>query len=310
VTTVAATLQRKAYKGRMAGSPDKKTKKNDMPMMQMLWVDLTVSVKNGDIPPGLKTHCEAVYCSSQEQLDRILAQQRIDLICFDFDYPDRAGLRLLRDAKARYASKPVIMFTVQHSEALAIWAFRNKVWDYLVKPVPQSEMQRCMSTLLRVLSEQRSQTPRTAAVHGQKIPEEIAYTPKLQEAVLAPAIFYVEKHFHAKIRSEDVAKLCGLSPFRFSRAFKESFGMTFRDYLVAYRLRQACRLLENPAVSVTDVAFAVGFNDASYFTRMFKQRTGVAPSALVGQSSVSAAGTLSSVHSAMDLLPKLPDLMH
>jgi AraC-like DNA-binding protein len=294
----------------MDGPPEKTEKKNVMSRLQMLWVDLTVSLKSGDIPAGLQQHCETVYCGSPEQLDRILAKQRIDVICFEFDYPDRTGLRLLRDVKAKYPSKPVIMFTVQHSEALAIWAFRNKVWDYLVKPVPQSEIQRCMVTLLRVLSQQRTQPQRTAADRGQKIPEEIAFTPKLQDSVLAPAIYFVEKHFHSKIRSEDVARLCGLSPFRFSRAFKESFGMTFRDYLVAYRLRQACRLLENPAASITDIAFAVGFNDASYFTRMFKQRIGVAPSALVGQSSVAATGTFGNIHSALGLLPKLPDMMH
>ncbi len=59
--------------------------------------------------------------------------------------------------------------------------------------------------------------------------------------------------------------------------------MTFRDYVVAYRLREACRLLENPTTSVSDVAYAVGFNDASYFSRMFKQRVGLAPSLVLGR---------------------------
>jgi AraC-like DNA-binding protein len=73
-----------------------------------------------------------------------------------------------------------------------------------------------------------------------------------------------------------------MSPFRFSREFKKTFGKTFRDYLIDYRLKEACRLLENPAATITDVTYAVGFNDPSYFSRVFKQRFGVTPSLMVG----------------------------
>ena len=72
--------------------------------------------------------------------------------------------------------------------------------------------------------------------------------------------------------------MCSMSPFVFSRKFKDVFGISFRDYVVRYRLRAACGLLKNPGSSVTDVAFAVGFNDVSYFSRMFKRHFGMPPS--------------------------------
>jgi YesN/AraC family two-component response regulator len=254
-----------------------------MEKLETLWVDLTVSVNEGELPPGFRRHCTTTHCSESTQIGELLRERSFDLICFDFDYPERTMLRLLRDTKSRHPSLPVLMLTVQHSESLAVWAFRSKVWDYLVKPVGTKEAERCLTALQRALAHRREQTGRMAAVRSDRIPGEVSYTPKPEACSVAAALYYVEQNFHSRIKSEDVAGLCGLSPFRFSRLFKETFGITFRDYLVSYRLKEACRLLENPTVSVADVAFAVGFNDPSYFTRIFKHRVGVAPSVLIGQ---------------------------
>jgi AraC-like DNA-binding protein len=249
-----------------------------------LWIDLTVAVKEGDSAPEFTRHCEVVHLATHEEIGSALATRSVDFLCFDFDYPDRVGLRLLRETKAAHPSLPIVMLTVQHSEALALWAFRAKATDYLVKPVSRQEGDRCIAAISCVRNFAVSQTPRAPALQPNKIPEEVSYAPKSETASLAPAVMYVEKYFRSKIRGDEVAARCGLSPFRFSRAFKEAYGITFRDYLVDYRLKEACRLLENPTASVTDVAFAVGFNDASYFARMFKQRIGTPPSLLVGHS--------------------------
>jgi YesN/AraC family two-component response regulator len=254
-----------------------------MSKLQTLWVDATLSVKDGELPAGFRERCETTYCSEPEKIDEILARRPIDLICFDFDYPDRTGLRVLRDTKVAHPSVPVVMLTVQHSESLAIWAFRAKITDYLVKPVPLHEAERCLVALLRALNHRRTQSPRAAALHPSKIPDEISFTPKAEDSSLGAAISYVEQNFRSKVRGDDAAALCGLSPFRFSRLFKDTYGLTFRDYLVNFRLKEACRLLENPSVTVADVAFAVGFQDPSYFTRIFKHRVGTAPSLLIGQ---------------------------
>jgi AraC-like DNA-binding protein len=69
-----------------------------------------------------------------------------------------------------------------------------------------------------------------------------------------------------------------MSPFRFSRSFRETYGITFQDYVVRYRILESCRLLKNPHANITDVAYAIGFNDASYFSRTFRRYVGISPS--------------------------------
>ena len=253
-----------------------------MDMPELLWVNLTVSLREAEFPSGFREYFNIRTCPDPYRLNDLVDERPPLAVGFDFDYPDRAGLQLLRATKRKYPSLPILMLTLQHSEALAIWAFRSKVWDYLVKPVPKKEADRCSRALLeigRIGSTQRSRSP---ALRGMGLPEEISNRQRASDPALAPAVYFIEKNYRSKIRNEDVAKTCGMSPFRFSRAFKEVFGVTFRDYLLDFRLKEACRLLENPATAVTDVAYAVGFNDASYFARVFKQRLGRPPSTMVG----------------------------
>ncbi len=249
----------------------------------LLWVNLTVSLKEAELPVGFREYFNIRCCADTFDLDTIILHRPPQALCFDFDYPDRAGLRLLLDIKSTHPSLPIIMLTLQHSEALAIWAFRSKVWDYLVKPIPRHETDRCLRTLLAVKGYSRTQRRRVPAIQQGKLPEEVSMRHRPADAMLSPAIYYVEKYYRSKFRIEDVAKVCGMSPFRFSRVFKESIGKTFRDYTIDYRLKEACRLLENPGTTVTDVTYAVGFNDPSYFARVFKQRLGVPPSMMIGQ---------------------------
>ena len=95
---------------------------------------------------------------------------------------------------------------------------------------------------------------------------------------LLPALYFVKQNYRFKIRNEKVSELCGMSPFRFSRTFRETYGITFQDYVVRYRILESCRLLKNPNTNITDVAYAIGFNDASYFSRTFRRYVGISPS--------------------------------
>ena len=112
------------------------------------------------------------------------------------------------------------------------------------------------------------------------MPASIVSTSSSGKKGLAPALYYVEQHFREKIRCDDVARLCGMSSFRFSRVFKDKYTIAFRDYVVRYRLREAYKMIKDQKASVTDAAFSVGFNDISYFSRMFKRHFDISPSSL------------------------------
>lgn len=103
-------------------------------------------------------------------------------------------------------------------------------------------------------------------------------TVPVQHAGVVRAPQFVAEHFHEKFPAADIAEHCGLSRFQFSRSFHAVFGITFREYLLRYRIIAACERLRLGDLPVTEVAYAVGFHDGSYFARMFRRYTGVLPS--------------------------------
>jgi AraC family transcriptional regulator len=76
-----------------------------------------------------------------------------------------------------------------------------------------------------------------------------------------------------------LAQLVGLSASYFCRAFSQSFGMPPQRFQSSRRIQRARILLTNRFASVTDVALAVGYEDASVFCRAFRRVTGLTPSA-------------------------------
>ncbi len=202
-----------------------------------------------------------------------------DALCFNFDFPAVSGLRFVPDAKKRWPSAPILMLTQQTSAELAVWALRSRVFDLLLKPVSADEVKRVLERITHAVAARRSQTERKPQVIAAQLPVETRYR---RHAPVAPrlqaAIAHVAKHYLRPIPESEVALLCNMSPSRFCRQFKAAFDVTFVEYLANYRMQQAKRLLSNPEMPVADVAAAVGFNDPSYFTRVFRKQEGVSPS--------------------------------
>jgi AraC-like DNA-binding protein/AmiR/NasT family two-component response regulator len=248
--------------------------------IRLLWIDLSTAETDAQPEELLEDYFDVVVCRRHERVARRLAQDDPEVVCFSFDYPDRAGSRLVEEMKRLYSSVPMFITTMQHSEELAVWAFRSRMTDFLVKPLQEDELLRCYGVLTDVCKAKRAQGNRVMAKSDQVMPASIVSTSGSGDKSLAPALYYVEQHFREKIRCDDVARLCGMSSFRFSRVFKDKYTIAFRDYVVRYRLREAYKMIKDQKATVTDAAFAVGFNDISYFSRMFKRHFEISPSAL------------------------------
>ena len=90
-------------------------------------------------------------------------------------------------------------------------------------------------------------------------------------------ITYIEQNYMDKITIDDIAKELGLSQSHFMKFFKNTMGTTFTNYLNDYRLTLASRLLASSDSSILDIAAEAGFENLSYFNRLFKKRFGVTP---------------------------------
>ncbi len=78
-------------------------------------------------------------------------------------------------------------------------------------------------------------------------------------------------------RLPDIARACGVSPAHLSRVFHQSTGLTISDYLARFRVGQVMERLKKRRHSVTDIAFACGFQSLSQFNRTFRRIVGCSP---------------------------------
>lgn len=87
----------------------------------------------------------------------------------------------------------------------------------------------------------------------------------------------IRNDYSKPLTLDDLAKVAHLNSQYFCRAFKEVTGRSPIDYLNYYRIECAAEQLRLPDLSVTEIALSCGFNDLSYFNRMFKRRKNMTP---------------------------------
>ncbi len=96
----------------------------------------------------------------------------------------------------------------------------------------------------------------------------------------------VELHLFSNLKVEQLAKLCNLSLSSFKREFRKEFNDSPANYINNKRLEKAKELLTISDLLVSEIAYEVGFQDSLYFTRLFKNKIGVPPSAYRTENSI------------------------
>lgn len=203
------------------------------------------------------------------------------MICMHYDRPDASGLSLLLDIKRAAPSIPITMLTVQHSEELAVWAFRSGVWEYLLLPLSPSERNHYLQAVRELCQIRSCSSPdnKQPLSRTPNLPESVRLTAQYQrQQPLQGAIQYIEEHFREHIEQKAMAERCGMTPFRFSRLFKQTYKVGFLEFILTKRMENAEQLLRNSQMPITSIAYAIGFQDPSYFARAFKQHFGSCPS--------------------------------
>jgi len=95
---------------------------------------------------------------------------------------------------------------------------------------------------------------------------------------LQPALEYIANNYMHPISLDTLANISAMSKYYFIRLFSKTFGMTPIEYINKVRMDRACDLLASEEdMRILEIALAVGFNDLSYFNRLFKRIVGIPP---------------------------------
>lgn len=88
---------------------------------------------------------------------------------------------------------------------------------------------------------------------------------------------FIKQRLDQCIRTTELASLLGLSVSHFSHAFKQTLGMTPKEYIAARRVEAAGQYMLSSEHSLSDIALSHGFCDQSHFCRVFRRETGLSP---------------------------------
>ena len=100
---------------------------------------------------------------------------------------------------------------------------------------------------------------------------------QLSYSRLKKALYYIQESYDHDISICEIASQCGISESHFMKLFKELTGMSFKAYLVSYRLELAAKQLSETNLKVIDIAGNCGFHNQSYFTRAFSKKYSQTP---------------------------------
>lgn len=97
-------------------------------------------------------------------------------------------------------------------------------------------------------------------------------------SIIEKAKSYIRDNYKKDISLDEVSREVDISPYYFSKLFKQETGGNFIEYLTEVRLRNARELLKDSGLSIKEICAESGYSDPNYFSRIFKKYEGVTPS--------------------------------
>ena len=219
-----------------------------------------------------------------------------DLILMDIEMPGMSGLDAARAVLAQRPSCRVIFVTAYSLFQYAHEAVHLGACDYLLKPVDPDELEASVRRAMRQIETERKLEELAAA---QPQPEQTETEEEAEDApeegensqtalVMAHVRRYLEDNYMFDLSLDSVGEILHISPAYLSAQFKKYQKLNFLDCLTELRINAAKELLADPFRSSAEVASMVGYEDASYFARAFKKRTGMTPTQYRRQASQKA----------------------
>jgi signal transduction histidine kinase/DNA-binding response OmpR family regulator len=202
--------------------------------------------------------CRVLRAGNGRDALALLKAEQPDLVLLDLMMPELDGFGVLEKMRAQETTRdvPVIVLTGQL--------------------LTEREMDRLNQGVAAVLGKGLFTAEETLA----HVESALARTRRLgsdARRMVRRAMAFIHEHHAEAISSKTIAHHLGVSKGHLSRSFRQEMDLTPTKYLNRYRVQRAKELLAAGDTSVTEVAMAVGFSDASYFSRIFRREVGIPP---------------------------------
>jgi signal transduction histidine kinase/ligand-binding sensor domain-containing protein/DNA-binding response OmpR family regulator len=240
---------------------------------------------NSDVRYFIRSHFEPIYKifeakNGQEGWDQAV---RIipDVIISDILMPDVDGYEFCRRIKKdeRTSHIPVLLLTALNSKEHEIEGLSCGADDYITKPFDISILQTKVENMLLVRRALKEKYTSEIILK----PSDITISSP-DERFLRKAIEVVEKNIsNADLDIEQFAVEVGVSRMQLYRKFNALTNMTVKEFIRSIRMKRAAQLLLEKKLTITEIAYAIGFKDMSHFRKSFHHEYGMSASEYIRQ---------------------------
>lgn len=206
----------------------------------------------------------------------ILANNKINLVMCDIEMPGISGLVLASEIRDNYPFTECIMVTCHADFDYLKSSMKNKVRDYILKPIDYDELDEILTKYVEDVKKE-SEIDRVNAV-VKSVQDASGMKEEHDSNPVETAKAYISEHLREKIYVEDLARLVYMNEQYFMRVFKKNTGMSITEYITDTRMKLAAELLRNTDKSISFIGTAIGSSDDAYFSKCFKKYSGMSPS--------------------------------
>ncbi len=239
---------------------------------------------NADIRTYLKSILQGKYSVLEAEEGKSgldLAREHVpDLIVSDVMMPVMNGLQFCQEVKKDLISShiPVILLTARALEKHQIEGYESGADAYITKPFSPELLLARIDNLLQSRHQLKDLWGTHPAPVAESAVQPVAAPAPIEDAFISRFKQMVEERLaDSNLSVEDLAAGMGLSRVQLYRKVKALTGSTPVDLLRKARLSQAQRLLQESDLTVSEIAYQVGFASPSYFTKCYKDEFGIVP---------------------------------
>ena len=224
----------------------------------------------------LKDSYHILFAPDGEAGVEIALEQIPDLVISDVMMPKMDGYRvaeiLKQDEKTSHI--PLILLTAKASHDDRIQGLRTHADDYVTKPFRPDELLLRVENLILSRNKMREKFNRKFEIKPEELSEK-----SMEEAFLLRVVEAIKKHLVDEEFSVDIlAHEVGMSRSQLHRKLVALTDLSATEFIRSYRLNLAKDKIKYHTGSISEIAYEVGFNSSSYFSRSFKEKFGVSPS--------------------------------
>lgn len=224
---------------------------------------------------------EVFSTTTVEEAKQILKSEAIDLMLCDIEMPQQGGLDLLEWTKEQGMDIACIFLTCHSEFSYAQKALKLQSLDYILKPIPYPELQEILSRTAAEIEKKQENTmfQQYGRTQVKKLQDDVSKNAGTSGAEIVEKVkAYIQTHLEEDISVELLASHANISVSQLFRIFKSEEKTTPVDYITRLRLFYASQMLKESDLPVSRIATSVGYNNYSYFTKIFKNKYGMTPS--------------------------------